>query len=201
MPRKSCKKFRVIERHDDNPDTLTGKDWAQLIAMDSSYAAGCCWGKLNGDDWARLLSKHPEYAYRCDWGKLNFDNWNSILKRHSEFVEHISFDQWLALISEFPEYVACYKLELINQVQWGKVYDARAGFLICLGTGSNGVSGAEMTDAEWQALYGIRRHLRLIAARGFKRANTTSARHRERDGYEKNLWEWYAHRRMSKCGD
>lgn len=64
MPKKMVRTHRACERYEIDPDGLTGREWAQLIAFDASYSEKCDWTKLDGYDWTRLLVKHPEYAHR-----------------------------------------------------------------------------------------------------------------------------------------
>lgn len=195
MPRKSTKTQSLRARFEQDPDSLSGKDWAQLVAFDPAFAVRCDWTKLDGYDWARLLGRHPEYADECDWALLDFDNWNGLLSRHREFSEHLAFDQWLSLINEFPAHVGIYDLARVDKRQWLELYDARSGIEVCFGAARQGVAAAELTEGEWLALYGLRRHLKFLEANGFTRAKRTSARHRALD-----VGEWYEKQRKHSRG-
>ena len=198
MPKKMIRTHRACERYEIDPDGLTGRGWAQLITFDASYSEKCDWTKLDGYDWTRLLVKHPEYAHRCDWASLDFDNWNVLLKKHPEFAKHISFDQWLELIPEYPEFAECYDICNMSETQWEKVFAASKVLLVGIGTGSKGVPVDNFTRLEWLALYGVRRYLKLVGSKEFKRTNCASARHRQRDQEERGLWKWYENNRRSE---
>ena len=84
---------------DDSPgaernwETLSGGEWAVLLAYNPEFAEHCDWEKLDGGNWEYLLIARPEFAEHCDWTKLDGGNWRALLGNHPEFAEHYDWEK------------------------------------------------------------------------------------------------------------
>ncbi len=131
-------------------DTLSGREWADLLVEHSQFADRCPWDKLDGSDWARLLRGRTQFADQCPWDRMNGSDWADLLREQTQFADQCPWDKlggknWADLLRNQPQFA--------DQCPWDKL-DGRnwAVLLYDQPQFADQCQWAKLTGHDWNSL-------------------------------------------------